>query len=439
MSLALLVEKSKTVSSPLKQLTSILMPLKRAVDKIYDSVDDVNLRGDFESTIFNEFDDLILKYIDAQDVVEMLTERISQIVLDEGTGPFNWNYVIGAGLSRERFNTLLRKINIDIEKYIPKAVKRAEMLIYAGKRSSVVKKQTFQKVTTPPQIRTKAAMYKEEYDGYVDRIIEKLKQSPALRHYILKDLNVDDKVKAFRLFDVVFPDYSAVIKSTSIDAQACKKYFDKQYVFLTKTAVKEDDLSVITDFLGKLGDLAEVIETLLPKLAKQQKMLDKKATAPVTAPMGRIAWPEARPGQPFEPNTKIEDQLYDALNQHFDDINRLTASEAEVLRKMLAKGWYSDVLKAPSVKTVVRGMNVSKQWLQKVLKGEYLDDTGMLERSFTFTPKQGSSSWSTQEGTAKQFAREGDHMWAVVMYASVKRNPNRFLSGPGGLDRKSVV
>jgi hypothetical protein len=215
--------------------------------------------------------------------------------------------------------------------------------------------------------------------------------------------------------------------------------FKSEFKRMTSSSSLSDyGLIGVKDFVKLISGLPKLLKATITKYVGKGGSVGKKAEAPSTAPLGQIAFAPARDGVPFEPNTKVEQDLYDALVQHFRGGHFLNSKQAELMRKILAKGLYSNVIHEPAVEFVYRGMSVPKVWLAKALKvkPENLPRKGVMEKSFTFTPKQGeSSSWTTSKSTASNFADDvsRDRPFSVIIYAEIDRNPNRFVAGPGGL------
>ena len=72
--------------------------------------------------------------------------------------------------------------------------------------------------------------------------------------------------------------------------------------------------------------------------------------------------------RPAEPNTKIERELSLDIDSYFDDNAPLPAKDITLLRKLLASGMYSDIIKPTSAKEIFRGMIVSADWMLDVLR-----------------------------------------------------------------------
>lgn len=192
----------------------------------------------------------------------------------------------------------------------------------------------------------------------------------------------------------------------------------------------------------------EVLEQLkgAPALAKkiakfsekEADRIEKAATAPPKAPLGRIAFAPRRSKKPYEPNTPEEETLFRQIKRQFEDNKPFDAEVCGQVRRYLAKGWYSDVFKEPGAAVVYRGMGITRaslnRWLLRVLKMKELPkNNGSAEVNYRYTPKsQGASSWTTSKTVANDFSM-GKSDYAVIFHARVEDNPNMFVTGPGGL------
>jgi len=167
-----------------------------------------------------------------------------------------------------------------------------------------------------------------------------------------------------------------------------------------------------------------------------------------TAPLGRFAFPGERTKNnlPFEPNTDLENSLQAAIDNHFHDNEPMPTDAGNTLRKLLSKGLYDDVIKEPKTQNVYRGMCVSEEWLRKITKlpkTKEIPEKGSVEKSFTFTPRHGSStSWTTEEAVGWRFAkdahRENEEDYLIIIVSSLKANPNRFLAADDGLYKLKI-
>jgi hypothetical protein len=171
-------------------------------------------------------------------------------------------------------------------------------------------------------------------------------------------------------------------------------------------------------------------------------------------PLGKYAFPQGRKlrnSVPYEKNTKLEDELEDAIENHFMASWPFTKDVANKLSELLVKGLYTDILKRPETNVVYRGMSVSEQWIKRSLE---LDDDQVptmieIEKRFTFLPKpmMGSSSWTSDFGVARDFSissiekskylshnsTHGKITHSIVLHAKLSENYNSFLSGEDGL------
>lgn len=174
-----------------------------------------------------------------------------------------------------------------------------------------------------------------------------------------------------------------------------------------------------------------------------------------TDPLGKYAFPQDRKlrnSVPYEKNTKLEDELEDAIENHFMASWPFTKDVANKLSELLSKNLYVDILKRPEVDVVYRGMSVSEQWIKRALElndDEPLSSSAEIEKRFTFLPKpmMGSSSWTCDFGIARDFSissieksqylthgsARGKVTHSIVLHAKLSENHNSFLSGEDGL------
>jgi hypothetical protein len=158
------------------------------------------------------------------------------------------------------------------------------------------------------------------------------------------------------------------------------------------------------------------------------------------APLGKYAFPKLRsPGfeVPDEKNTKLEDQIGWALDDHFNDNEEFYPETAKELESILQSKKYDDILTTPRYDVVYRGMAVTKEWAEKVI-GKEIRKSAEAEVNFVFEPRQGSSSWTGTYEIAQYFAREKsdeEHCFLAILYAKTYDNPNKFLAGKDGIYR----
>lgn len=190
-----------------------------------------------------------------------------------------------------------------------------------------------------------------------------------------------------------------------------------------------------------IDNVGYIVKTFESYIKTTNKSIDKFATATGKSPLGKLAFPGSRNNKklPVEPNTQTENELFNDLVAHFEGSELLDKEKSNLIRKFLQKGNYHDVFKEPKVATLYRGMGVKSTWLAKALKlnVKELGRKGSLEKSFTFTPNRGGSSWTSDIKTARNFghnnATSDFDSYVVIMHANVDKNPSRFIVGPGGL------
>lgn len=165
------------------------------------------------------------------------------------------------------------------------------------------------------------------------------------------------------------------------------------------------------------------------------------------APLGRVAFAGDRtdlPGTDLdempEPDTELEWELYGKLMRHFTQSTHIGAATANTIRGFLERGLYTDVFRAPDVPEVFRGMYIGRDWLIKAVGPQGASSKGAAQVSFTFEPKGGGSSWTTDEAVARKFGgfEGGDHREeyvAVLLHARVADHPGQLVVGPEGLYR----
>lgn len=146
---------------------------------------------------------------------------------------------------------------------------------------------------------------------------------------------------------------------------------------------------------------------------------------------------DERQGQvPDELDTYDEKALYDELKAHFIANEALSEEEANLIKKLMADGKYSTVLKKPNVKYVYRGMSVNDEYIRRALNmgdNESIPSKGSKVASFTYTPRRGgSSSWTLNHESTHEFMTSNKD-FNVLLIARTSDNDGSFVSGPGGL------
>ena len=182
--------------------------------------------------------------------------------------------------------------------------------------------------------------------------------------------------------------------------------------------------------------------------AKTEK--SKKSKVPVEAPddaiLGNYAFANVRPGIPPEVNTEVEDELEQELTTHFVNNVHMSAKSGRALKTSLENDWYEKILAEPKQATVYRGLRVSEEWMVENIGENWraqFDETkdGRLKINMVLRPITGDASsavtsWTNSIKTAREFAfgpASDDAVFAVVLCAAIKDNPNQFIDSAAGL------
>lgn len=166
----------------------------------------------------------------------------------------------------------------------------------------------------------------------------------------------------------------------------------------------------------------------------------KKEVVDSNEPLGKYAFPKLRSPKfqvPDEKNTKLEDGLEYAFDDHFNDNEEFDPKTAKELESILQNKKYEDILTTPRYDVVYRGMAVTKEWAEKVI-GREIRRSAEVEMNFVYEPREGSSSWTGTIGIAEYFAREksdNENCFLAVLFAKTYDNPNKFLAGRDGIYR----
>lgn len=193
------------------------------------------------------------------------------------------------------------------------------------------------------------------------------------------------------------------------------------------------------------------LQAILSKLEKLSAVQQKSKTKKSTGEFGTYAWAGARRKNdvPFEVDTEIERKVLMQLDKHFASdfaSKAVTADSVAVLKSILKKGKYSDVIKAPTCKIIKRGMSVTKSELEKLL-GKSMP--GMMERgeartikhNFTYIPKGEISSWTSDIAVAKGFFKQNSderRKYSIILMAHVSDNPGKLLQCDNALYKISA-
>ena len=248
------------------------------------------------------------------------------------------------------------------------------------------------------------------------------------------------------------------------DSVITKKEMTDKLNFIVDRASEysDEDWTRTNESLVTLSDMYDRLSTFFNAVTKLvRKQLSLRDEIPGESPkakMGKWAWPQDRGGRqqkgmmPFEPSTKIEMKLLDAIVNHFLG-DHLDVESAELIQGFLKKGQYADIIHEPNYNILYRGLAVPSKWMAKILgykKTAELPAMGTVEKKFTFNPKKGgATSWSVDKKQSVIFAgdmkfhyppgyeddghkiKEGET--GLLMYAALDDNPHRFVSGPDGL------
>lgn len=149
---------------------------------------------------------------------------------------------------------------------------------------------------------------------------------------------------------------------------------------------------------------------------------------------GKYVWPSAIKGHPMadEPDTVIEEMLYQQLHNHFGAIAPLTDGAIAVIKRLLDTGAYPDVFRRCEKAKVYRGLRLPLSWLEanapEVLqnlpdKKDPIDWLPAVEiRPVVYEPqgKYGSvSSWTDDWKQARMFTtRHRSGTVPVILHAN---------------------
>ena len=117
-------------------------------------------------------------------------------------------------------------------------------------------------------------------------------------------------------------------------------------------------------------DIEQAQEDLIPKAPPVKQLMEnwrKFVAESVEKPLGKYVWPSAIKGHPMadEPDTDVEEMLYQQLHNHFGAIAPLSDEATEVIKQILDSGQYEHVFQRVKRGTAMRGMRLPLDWLEK--------------------------------------------------------------------------
>lgn len=208
----------------------------------------------------------------------------------------------------------------------------------------------------------------------------------------------------------------------------------------------------------KVQSNKDFIKACLPLefLLKSAKFINDNAkkSSKEKGVFGKYAWANDRSLSsltPFEKDEPTESLAYNQLGAYFGgNTKTVTSNTVSTLKSILKKGKYSDIIKAPTKKFVMRGMNLNRKQLQTILGDKEFNKIDIelrkihdvlgfrkkILKSFTFTPKFNVSSWTTDSDIATNFSTEGtgkNGIVGIILYANVSDNPDKLIQCDDGL------
>jgi hypothetical protein len=219
---------------------------------------------------------------------------------------------------------------------------------------------------------------------------------------------------------------------------------------IAKTHFLEPDRDM--NKINSYAKFAVVIQPLdfLLKCAKRIKLATKNADK---GSFGKYAWANNRSLSslmPFEKDEPIESSAFRQLQKYFDGkTSAVDKKTASTLGSLLKQGKYSDVIKEPTIKVVMRGMWLNLKQLKTILGDKEFSKIKVkldtrhsvsgfrkkILKSFTFKPKFNVSSWTTKPSVAVNFALDNaaTDLFGIILYANVSDNQRKFLQCDNGL------
>ncbi len=188
-----------------------------------------------------------------------------------------------------------------------------------------------------------------------------------------------------------------------------------------------------------VDQMIAIVNKIDAKLSKDR--FSGESEAPPDAPLGRIAFSPDRKGVPLERNTKVEDELFLAIRQHFElSDTPLSKKDISLIQSFISQGLYNKIFSEPKVEDVFRGMSVDEEFISSILNGS-VSNSGVFDVNYTFKPYGDTSSWTDNEKVSLKFAKDGADKtlpYTLIMHARVSENPNKFIDSDGLYQLQSV-
>jgi hypothetical protein len=201
--------------------------------------------------------------------------------------------------------------------------------------------------------------------------------------------------------------------------------------------------------LNKFKTFAQFATVITPldfllKCAKRIKMSKTKNVENSKSVFGKYAWANDRilsSLTPAEKDTPVEAAAYEQLSSYIDgNTKAVSPTVVSTLKSIIKKGKYSDIIKEPTKKVIMRGMHLDYKQLQTLLGDKEYNKLKFVPgfkkkilKSFTFKPLFNVSSWTTDKFIAKDFSIDPDFNFSIILYAQVSDNPGKLLQCDDGL------
>ena len=171
--------------------------------------------------------------------------------------------------------------------------------------------------------------------------------------------------------------------------------------------------------------------------------------ASADAPLGKYAFANVRAGSPKPPpeeDTQVEEAIREELHMHFRDNDPLSKKTTDQILDFIDQGLYSDIFKAPPAGTLYRGLSVKdRSIVEKLLQKNGAIDGAILQTvkrttdfvsfetqlDLTNRDERYTASWTKSLGQAKEFAYASDTKFQIILCATVKDNPGKWIDCEG--------